>query len=214
MDYIDLNPITEVESSDSETPDMYQIQMQISLEDLTETPETPLSALLRQESVKSKYEFSRQDSQIKSKPPSIDSFPSIRGLEVEHTKSLVSEPSSNLGRRASNLLRSNITDSLRGDSFFDRDSMRVPEEEVKTLSSEATDRFFSRGTTKRTKTFNALDNVEELRHIIKTKSLSPEMMLISAIGSIYEFDYNSKKKENFLIEMALDYRPERLFLGI
>lgn len=203
MDYIELNPIAEVESSDSDTPEGFRLDMHLSLEDLPEPPETPLSAFLRQESVKSRYEFSRQDSQLKSKQPSIDTFPNIRGFELEHSKTVSDSPI----RKAATLLRSNLSDrieSVESEKYL-QSHIKPFDDEVKSINSETTDRFLSRSATKRTKTFNAVNNADDLKSLIGSKTLSPEMMLIVAIGSIYEFDFQSKKKDAFLIEIAVEY---------
>ena len=206
MDYFELNPIIEEDSTDSEKSDIYPPQFQISLEDPSDNQENPFLALLRQESVKSRYEFSRQESQTKPKQQVIDTFPSIRGLEHEQLKVITIE-SPGLGRRPSTHLKS-MSDSLKNEAqnFEKEGSLKITiEEESKSLNSEGTnDKFFSRGTSKRTKTFNAVNNIDELRNIINSKIMSPELMLVSAIGGLYDIDVQSKKKDNYLIELALE----------
>ncbi|OMJ74359.1 hypothetical protein SteCoe_26749 [Stentor coeruleus] len=194
MDYIELNSIPEVASSDEEPLDLIQLTMKISLDDGSETPETPLSALFRQESTRSRYDFSRQES-YKQKPPAIDTFPSIRGLEYESAKPVAETPK----RRPSGLIKSNFSDHLRVDSERE---IKTYDDDVKSIASENTEKSFSRRGTKRSKTFNAADNIDILRNIIVGKPIAPETMLIAAIGSIYEVDLNSRRKDIQLIDLA------------
>ncbi|OMJ87322.1 hypothetical protein SteCoe_11009 [Stentor coeruleus] len=194
MDYIELNAIPEVASSDEEPLDLIQLTMKITLDDGSETPETPLSALFRQESVRSRYEFSRQDS-YKQKPPAIDTFPSIRGLEYESAKPVAEVPK----RRPSGLIKNSFSDHLRVDSERE---IKNPDDDLKSIASENTEKTFSRRGSKRSKTFNAAENIETLRNIIVGKPIAPETMLIAAIGSIYEVDLNSRRKDIQLIDLA------------
>lgn len=193
MEYIEFNAILEVESSDDDAQDI-QTKNFISTIDDSE-PMTPLSALLRQESVKSKYELSRQDS-YKPKQAVIDTFPSIRGLEIDNQKSPGGESPKVYTRRASNALKSSS-------DTFKLDSETYLGEDIKSPSAEAVEKMFSRTTSKRSKTLNALDNIEMLNGVIQGKIKSPEMMLLTAIGTFYDIDIASRKKEPKLIDLAL-----------
>ena len=195
MDYIEFNAIPEVESSDEEANDL---QIKLPPIPLTEehsgTLDTSLSALLRQES-KSKLDFSRQDS-YKPKQQAIDTFPSIRGLEFESQKSPGGESPKIFARRASNILKTS------SDPFkFDSDKEMLGDE-LRSMSSDA-DKVFSRASSKRSKTLNALDNLELLRGVLNGKISSPETMLLTAIGTFYDIDRTCRKKEPKLIDLSM-----------
>lgn len=194
MDYIELNAIPEVASSDEEPVDLMTLPLKFSIEDNAEAPETPLSALLRQESVRSRYDFSRQDSLYKQKSD-LETFPSIKGFDYEPVKPTAEAPK----RRPSNLLKVTLSDHLRVDS---EKEMRSPDDDIKSLGSENLDKTFTRKGTRRAKTYNAAENIEILKNIIIGKSLAPETMLIAAIGSIYEIDLNIRKKDLQLLDLA------------
>jgi hypothetical protein len=196
MEYIEFNPIPEVESSDEEAHDLQMklAPINLAVEDSSENQETPLSALLRQES-KSKFDFSLQDS-YKPKQQVLDTFPNIRGLEFESQKSPGGESPKVFTRRASSILKTS------SDPFkFDSDKELLGDE-LKSQSSEA-DKAFSRTTSKRSKTFNALDNIDLLRGVLNGKISSPETMLLTAIGTFYDVDLASRKKEPKLLDLAL-----------
>lgn len=194
MEYIEFNAIPEVESSDDEAQDLRTKNFVTSMDE--SEPMTPLSTLLRQESVKSKYEISRQDS-YKPKKAAIDTFPSIRGLETESQKNSGSESPKIFTRRASNLLKS-TSDPFKIDT--DKEFLG---DDLKSVSSDAVEKMFSRTTSKRSKTLNALDNIEMLNGVIQGKIKSPEMMLLTAIGTFYDIDITSRKKEPKLLDLAL-----------
>lgn len=195
MEYIEFNAIPEVESSDEEAHDLQIKIIPMSLsEEQSDTLDTPLSALLRQES-KSKFEFSRQDS-YKPKQQVLDTFPNIRGLEYDTQKSPGGESPKIFARRASSILKTS-SDPFKFD--LDKDMLG---DDLKSISSEA-DKAFSRTTSKRSKTLNALDNIEVLRGVLNGKISSPETMLLTAIGTFYDIDITSRKKEPKLIDLAL-----------
>ncbi|OMJ91767.1 hypothetical protein SteCoe_5670 [Stentor coeruleus] len=194
MDYIELNTIPEVASSDEEPVDLISLPLKFSIEDDSEVPESPLSALLRQESIRSRYDFSRQDSLYKQKS-ALETFPSIKGFDYEQGKPTAEAPK----RRPSNLLKVTLSDQLRVDS---EKEIRSPDDDMKSLGSENLDKTLTRKGTRRAKTFNAAENIEILKNIIIGKSLAPETMLIAAIGSIYEIDLNIRKKDLQLLDLA------------
>ena len=194
MEYIEFNAIPEEESSDDEAQDIRTKNFVNSMDESEIM--TPLSALLRQESVKSKYEISRQDS-YKPKKAAIDTFPNIRGLDTESQKTSGGESPKVYTRRASNLLKS-TSDPFKFDT--DKDFLG---EDIKSTSSDAVEKMFSRTTSKRSKTLNALDNIEMLNGVIQGKIKSPEMMLLTAIGTFYDIDITSRKKEPKLLDLAL-----------
>lgn len=195
MDYIEFNAIPEVESSDEEANDLQIKLTPIPItEEQSDTLDTSLSALLRQET-KSKFDYSRQDS-YKPKQQVLDTFPSIRGLEFESQKSPGGESPKIFARRASSILKTS------SDPFkFDSDKEMLGDE-LKSMSSDA-DKVFSRTSSKRSKTLNALDNLELLRGVLNGKIASPETMLLTAIGTFYDIDRTSRKKEPKLIDLAL-----------
>lgn len=200
MDYIDFTPIVEADSSGSECSNVFTGNGQISMEEIIDQPETPLSTLLRQDSVKSRYEFTRQESNGKKKPV-LDSFPNIRGLDYETSKSAKTETIKN-ARRSSNIIKSSYVDALSLENMIESFPSNKIEDDLMSSVSEASEKIYSRANSRRSKTFNVSENIDNLNALINNKTMSPEMMLVSAIGHFFELEPQNKKKDLYLIELA------------
>jgi hypothetical protein len=209
MDYLELAPIVECESADSESEDEYELKSP-TVEEFPEIPELPLPVLLKQESIKSRFEFSRQENQSKPKQPAIDTFPNIRGLEYEIPKFSQNESNLKTGKRSSIILKSTSIDALKIENFNTERQLsgKFNDDDAKSFNSDTSENFISRNITKRLKTFNSNETIEYLKNLINNKNMPAELMLMNAIGSVNDFELNGKKKENYFMDIAmsqLDY---------